>query len=64
MRLVTGVGSTVHSQGAALDERLVAGGVITCIGTLVCMDSIVSLEVRLAVEALQSKEWISNEWCW
>lgn len=64
MRLVTGVGPTVYSQSAALDECLVAGFVMTGIGTLVCMDSIVALEVGLAIEALQSYELISNGWYW
>ncbi len=53
MRLVTSVGSTVYSQGAALNECLIAGFVITGIRALVGVDSIMALEVRFAIEALQ-----------
>lgn len=53
MRLVTGMGSTMYRESAALNECFVAGLVITGIGTLIGMDSIVALKVRLPIEALQ-----------
>ena len=48
----------MDGQGAALDERLFTWLVVTCVGALVGVDAIVSLEIRFAVEAL----W--REWSW
>ena len=58
MRFVASVCSTMDGQGAALDKGLLARFVITCVGALIGMDAIVSLEIRLAVEAL----WRQESW--
>ena len=52
VRLIASVGSAVDSQGAALDECLVAGFVVAGVGAFIGMYSIVTLEVRLPIETL------------
>lgn len=46
------MGADVNGQGTALDEALTASWDGARVGTLVGVDSVVSLKVRLAVEAL------------
>ena len=55
------MGADVDGQGAALDEALTAPWDGARVGTLVCVDSVVSLQVRLAVEALlrSGQYWIA-----
>lgn len=53
MGLLASVGADVDSQGAALDEALAAAGNGAGVGALVGVDSVVSLKIRLAVEALK-----------
>jgi hypothetical protein len=50
--LLACVGSDVDGQSAALDEALPAARRRTRVRTLICVYSVVSLEIRLAVEAL------------
>jgi len=50
MRLLSRVGANVHRQGAALDEALAAPR--TRVRPVVLVDAFVSLQIRLAVEAL------------
>ena len=61
MRLFAGVGADMHSQGAPLDERLAASAVVARVGSLVGVYPVVSLEVRLAVEALFTMSGISKK---
>ena len=42
----------MNGQGTALDERFLAGFVVTCIRSFVGMDTVMPLEIRLAIEAL------------
>lgn len=53
VRLLAGVRANVNSQSAALDKALSAARDGARIGALVCVYPIVSLEIRLAVEALE-----------
>ena len=46
------MGTAVDSQGAALNECLVAGFVVAGVGAFIGMYSIVTLEVRLSIETL------------
>ena len=46
------MGTAVDSQGATLNECLVAGFVVAGIGSFIGMYSIVTLEVRLPIETL------------
>jgi hypothetical protein len=50
--LLAGVCSDVDGQGAALDERLSALAVMACVRPLICVDSVMSLKIGLAVETL------------
>lgn len=52
MRLITGMGTAVDGQGAALNERLVTRLVIASIGAFIGMYSVMSLEVGFPVETL------------
>jgi hypothetical protein len=52
MRLLACVCTDVDGQGAPLDEALHASGRQARIWALVCVDAVMSLEIRLAVEAL------------
>jgi hypothetical protein len=52
VRLLAGVGSDVYGQGTPLDEALSASRSRARVWPLVGMDPVVSLQVRLAVEAL------------
>ena len=52
VRLIASVGTAMDSQGAALNECLVAGFVVAGVGAFIGMYSIVTLEVRLPVETL------------
>lgn len=53
MGLLASVGADVDGEGAALDEALAAARNGTGVGALVGVDSVVSLKIRLAVEALE-----------
>lgn len=64
MRLVTSMGAAVDSQGAALDERFVAGFVVAGIGAFIGMYSIMALEVGLPIETLRDVIAISLWWVW
>ena len=55
MRLFTGVGTDMDSQGAALDETLVAVSPSADVWTVIGVYAIVSDEVRLAIEFLSSE---------
>ena len=52
VRLLAGVRAGVHRQGAPLDEALAAVRVVALVWPLVGVYPIVSLQIRLAVEAL------------
>lgn len=52
VRLLPRVGADVDGQGASLDEGLAAAGCRTRVRALVGVNAVVSLQVRLAVEAL------------
>jgi hypothetical protein len=52
VRLLAGVCPRMDCQRAPLDEALATSRVVARIGALVCVDSVVALEVRFAVEAL------------
>ena len=52
VRLIASMGTAVDSQGAALNECLVAGFVVAGVGAFVGMYSIVTLEVRFPIETL------------
>lgn len=45
MRLITGMSTAVDGQGAALNERFVAGLVIASVGTLIGMYSVMTLKI-------------------
>lgn len=55
------MGADVNGQGTALDEALTASWDGARVGTLVGVNSVVSLKIRLAVEALfrLSQYWIA-----
>ena len=55
MRLIASVCSAVDSQRAALDEGLLAGLIVAGVGSLVRVDTVVPLQVGLAVEALSRR---------
>lgn len=57
------MGSTVDRKSTALDECFVARFVVTGVGTLVGMNSIMALEVRLSIEALWWEALFSSEPC-
>ena len=63
VRFVSCMSSTVDSQGAALNERLVARLVFTCVWALVGMDSVVTLKVGFPIEALGDDRLISLKLC-
>ena len=50
--LFTRVGSMVDGQGTPLDEALTATGYLTAIRSLIGVNAIMSLQVRLAIESL------------
>lgn len=52
MRLLTSVSTDVYSQGASLNEALPTSRCHTRIWTFICVDSIMSLKIRFAIEAL------------
>ena len=52
MRLVTGMGTAVDSQGAALDEGFVARFVVASVGAFIGMYSVVTLEIGFSIETL------------
>ena len=52
MRLVTSMSTAVDSQGAALNEGLVARFVVTSVGTFIGMYSVMTLEIRFSIETL------------
>jgi hypothetical protein len=61
VRLLTSVSSDVDGQRAALDEALATSRRDTGVGSLIRMYAVVSLKVRLAVEALLPR--VSNRVC-
>jgi hypothetical protein len=72
VRLLTGVSADVDSQGTSLNEALATARGGTSIRPLICVNSIMSLQVRLAVEALSSKRQptkaskgaiVNQPWC-
>jgi hypothetical protein len=52
MGLLARVCADVHGQGTPLDEALATSRGCTSVRTLVCVNAVVPLQVRLAVEAL------------
>lgn len=52
VRLLASMGSDVNCQGTSLDEALPTSGCHARVWTLIGVDSIMSLEIRLPVEAL------------
>ena len=54
MRLISSVGTAMDSQGAALNECLIAGLVITRVRALIGVYSVMTLEVGLAIETLRN----------
>ena len=52
VRLIASMGAAVDSQGATLNECLVAGLVVAGVGAFVGMYPIMTLEVRLPIETL------------
>jgi hypothetical protein len=46
--------SYVHGNGALLDEGLAAIGIVASERPLVCVDAIMALQIRLAVETLHT----------
>jgi hypothetical protein len=58
VRLLAGVCAGVYCQGAPLDEALATFGVVALVRPLVCVYPIMSLQIRLAVEALVMGELI------
>jgi hypothetical protein len=52
------VSSNVYGQGTSLNEALATAWCHTRVRTLICMNTIMSLEIRLSVEALYT-EYIS-----
>jgi hypothetical protein len=54
MRFLAGMGPNVNSESAPLDEALSTPRSHTRVGTLIGVYAIMSLQVRLAVEALPS----------
>lgn len=59
MRLLAGVSADVDSQGASLDEALATARNRARVGTLVGVDSVMALKIRLAVEALLGEELLA-----
>ena len=53
VRLVTGMGSPVNREGAALNESLATRLVVTRVRALVGVYAVVALKVGLSIEALQ-----------
>lgn len=64
MRLLSGMCPYVNSQGTALNEALSAAMVVACVGAFVCVYPVMTLEVRLAVEALIALRFlpVTHEW--
>lgn len=50
--LLTGVGAVVSDKGATLNESLATAGDSVKVRTLVSMNSIIALKVRIALESL------------
>lgn len=59
MRLVASMGSAVDSQGAALNESLIARFVIARVRAFIGMYSVMTLEIRLPIETLRDTIAIS-----
>ena len=57
------MGTAVDSQGAALNECLVARCVVAGIGAFVGVNSIVALEIGLSIKTLWDAIAISLRWC-
>lgn len=55
MGLVPSMGSAMHRQGTALYESLVARFIVTGVGSLVGMYTVVALKVGFPIEALHDK---------
>lgn len=51
--LFAGVGTDMHGQGTSLDKALLASGVVAGVWPRVCVDAVMSLQIRLAVEFLR-----------
>ena len=58
MWLLPRMGPNVYGQGAPLNEALSTAPLITSVRSLVGMDAIVSLQIRLAIEALDQRRII------
>lgn len=52
MRLLARVGPDVNRQGASLDETFATVWCIALVWSFIGVDAVVSLQIRLAVEAL------------
>lgn len=52
MRLLARVGPDVDGQGTSLDEALAAVAFVTCVRSLIGMNTMMSLQIGFAVEAL------------
>lgn len=55
MGLLAGVGPDMNGQGAPLDKTLAAVGLVAGVRSLICVDTMMALQIRLAIEALQAK---------
>lgn len=56
VRLLASVCPDVDGEGAPLDEAFVAAGGAACVRPLIGVNTEVSLQVRLAIEALQEQQ--------
>lgn len=56
MRFLAGVCPDVNGQGATLDKTLAAVGLVAGVRSLICVDAVMSLQVRLAIEALHAAQ--------
>jgi len=52
VRLLASVCTSMYGQGASLDKALAAVLMVALVRPFVCVDAIMSLQIRLAVEAL------------
>lgn len=59
MWLFTSVRPDVYRQGTPLDEALAAPGIVALIWPLICVNPIMSLQIRLAVKSLR-QDRVSN----
>lgn len=56
MRFLAGVGPDVNGQRTPLDKTLAAVGLVAGVRSLISVDTMMSLQVRFAVEALHAAQ--------